>query len=878
MKIVAFDEVEASRWNDACDESADAWFFHRHAWVQIEARFWALANRSFAIVTPGGDVCGVLPLYVREHGLGEWTERVVDCGIHRHTGLALIGDLSPADVRAARRLAMSQVHHVAVTEGADRIQLNSQNLAPCNRSPEREDVPFWVLEDGYQLGLHFGPEGFLPVPGMVTSCVDQIVPLAGRTEAELFGALDEACRRAVRKAVGNGLRVVVGEGREAIERYYDLALRSATRTGEQLPALDYYRTIVDAFGPEDRCRVVFAEHEARAVAALLLFRDKGAAHFAAGVSDPERLAWRVNDFVHWAAIRLARQWGDRCYRLGPIFPELPRDWPVARVSRFKKKFGGRAVPIVQGSFYLRPDRYAGAAAAEARTLCGLPKAALSGAEAPRSTRSSEGFDHVLRCYGVPHVVGAPGVLVNALGEAPTVVVVTDPSVAESVGLHVQREQGGERYQEAGRRWRSFGRRPPVYRALLPHLTFTGDALEPIWVNAAGRAVIASHTGPAGPRLLVGLDVEEEIVRYRQGDPERVENVATKSRFGFATERVNYLYDGQVTADHPTTPWADHLGFLVAGAWARLTGCPLVEPLPGGAKAAVALTGDDDQAYLETYAEQRALVGDLPFMYFLHPLTKHTAETLRSLGPGVELGLHPDALERPDDYDAVCGEQAAWIEGLTGRRARVVRNHSYLSRGYLGHLDAWEKLGLDLDVNCSAIDGTALTGSFLPMRARRLDRTWSQHRTLLTQFGDGMVFALGMSDERAGRRVLRLARQIERAVPAVVVLNLHPQNIAGTRHLHRAAIALARRPGWVALGLDGYLAWLEGRDSLVLERVGSRAIVSSKRPVTGIVLRVPTRTGWRRQALDLSPGSAEVALDITSDDRAALGAGMAAWTR
>src|SRR5262249_37181411 len=159
-----------------------------------------------------------------------------------------------------------------------------------------------------------------------------------------------------------------------------------------------------------------------------------------------------------------------------------------------------------------------------------------------------------------------------------------------------------------------------------------------------------------------------------------------------------------------------------------------------------------------------LVADLPFTYFLHPLTKHNGDTLQALGLTVDLGLHPDALDRPEEYDTRCAEQVAWMEAMTRRKVRLVRNHNYLGRGYLGHLGAWEREGLALDVNFSAIDGTALTGSFLPMRLRGVAGAWSEHRSLLTQFGDGMIFALGMTDRKAARRVRHLARQIESTFP------------------------------------------------------------------------------------------------------------------
>jgi lipid II:glycine glycyltransferase (peptidoglycan interpeptide bridge formation enzyme) len=81
-------------------------------------------------------------------------------------------------------------------------------------------------------------------------------------------------------------------------------------------------------------------------------------HFLAGASDPEWLPLRVNDLIHWHTIKRANADGFEVYRLGPIFRTVPQDWPIARVSRFKAKWGAESVPVIQGSYFRRPERYA----------------------------------------------------------------------------------------------------------------------------------------------------------------------------------------------------------------------------------------------------------------------------------------------------------------------------------------------------------------------------------------------------------------------------------------------------------------------------------------------------------------------------------------
>jgi hypothetical protein len=184
----------------------------------------------------------------------------------------------------------------------------------------------------------------------------------------------------------------------------------------------------------------------------------------------------------------------------------------------------------------------------------------------------------------------------------------------------------------------------------------------------------------------------------------------------------------------------------------------------------------------------------------------------------------------------------------------------LNRGYLGHLNAWEENGLKLDVNYPGVDGTALNGSFLPMKVRRPDGTWSDHYSLLTAFGDGMVFALKMSQRQAARKIRRVAKQIEKNGPGVLVFNFHPQNIDHTRRLHQEVVSLARRPGWIAIGMESYLDWIETLDSLRIDYSRNRIVLTSPKEVRGLVLKCPVPGGWKRIEIEPWSGRKEVHID------------------
>jgi hypothetical protein len=422
------------------------------------------------------------------------------------------------------------------------------------------------------------------------------------------------------------------------------------------------------------------------------------------------------------------------------------------------------------------------------------------------------------------------------------------------GVQFTREGPRSLLYDSGKRG-FFFRGRPAYHALLPHVSFSGPGLEPIWINRAGRAVIAWHTSGEGrKRLLVGIDIVGEIVRHTQGDPEALPPEPEGTPTGQRVLRARYLYENQIFQKFRTIPWADRLGFQVAELFARATGLPLIEPFPAGAQHVLMITGDDDQAFLEAYAQQLNILEDAPIKYFMLPSTNHTAETLAAMPSNVEFGLHVDALDEPHRYADICREQLGAVERLCGRKLRTIRNHAVLHGSDWSHVSVWERNGLILDVNLSGLDGAALCGTFIPFRHRKSDGSWSSHFSLLTAFGDGMLNMPFSFPRRAAKKILRLARQMERDRPGIIAVNFHPQNIAKSRRLHEVALSLHRSGRWLAVGAESYLDWLLRLEKVKLREVDGKVHIHSESEINQLAVRQPDYDGWTRQILPRFQGT------------------------
>jgi hypothetical protein len=324
-------------------------------------------------------------------------------------------------------------------------------------------------------------------------------------------------------------------------------------------------------------------------------------------------------------------------------------------------------------------------------------------------------------------------------------------------------------------------------------------------------------------VFIATDLAEDLVRYRQGDPAEAPRRPSDPVWGIPGARPRYLmslylFENQVAGESPYERHADWWAAALADVVSTVSDRPLRPLLPGNAPGAVVITGDDDQAYLEKYVEQLKLIGDAPITYFLHPQTRHTRETLRNMfgGRAIDLGIHPDALDIPDRYPELFREQAEWYQGVTGEGALSVRNHGFLNDGYWGHLSSWRRAGVRISSNLPCFYGGVVNGSLVPARVN-YGGELTEHWSIATTLADSVRGVLGMDEDQSARCVFDAAQRIrESGVPGVLVFNLHPQNVAESLGMHRAALEVIAS-GFHPWTVRECLAWFEDRDATAVHR-------------------------------------------------------------
>lgn len=213
----------------------------------------------------------------------------------------------------------------------------------------------------------------LPVAGSLAwqPSVTQFQPLrtikvrADRSDDELLAAMKPKTRYNVRLAERRG--VVVRQGTRAdLPRFYRLLQETSSRDEFGIHRVEYFRDLLDAFGPA--AALLIAEYEGEIAAGIIVARQQQEAIYLYGASSTALQRHMPAYLIQYAGLRWAREQGCRWYDLwGVPASDEPPDGAddganlnvrsgLWGVYRFKQGFGGETVsyPGVYERVYARP--------------------------------------------------------------------------------------------------------------------------------------------------------------------------------------------------------------------------------------------------------------------------------------------------------------------------------------------------------------------------------------------------------------------------------------------------------------------------------------------------------------------------------------------
>jgi lipid II:glycine glycyltransferase (peptidoglycan interpeptide bridge formation enzyme) len=158
-----------------------------------------------------------------------------------------------------------------------------------------------------------------------------IVDLEGG-EDKVWSRLKGECRRDVRKALKNNVKIVETEERSWVEDFFPMLQNSFAKTG-QVPTRikESYYDLWDYLNPTGKLKVIFAEYEGHRIAGLafLTYRDTVYAHAAGAYGKYNRVA--PTYLMYWHMIKWAAANGFRKFDF--------TGKGIKSIDHFKESFG-----------------------------------------------------------------------------------------------------------------------------------------------------------------------------------------------------------------------------------------------------------------------------------------------------------------------------------------------------------------------------------------------------------------------------------------------------------------------------------------------------------------------------------------------------------
>ena len=309
------DPNDPAAWNAFVEAGDPGSYLQLTAWAQVKAvNGWSSVRLAAAAATPIG-----AQLLVRRPRPLPWAFAYAPRG-------PVAADWT-ADGAEEAATAFAEAARRELSERAGRI--SHLRIDP---EIERDTGP----DEGGAVRRALKAAGFRAAPPIQPNA-SRIIDLTADEEA-LWGDLRKKWRQYVNKARKAGVSVVDADG-SRLPEFYRIYQDTAARAGFLIRTEQAYRDVWEAFAPDGRARLLFAEtKDGEPVATLFLIRCGTRVVEPYGGMTETGGDSRANYLLKWEAIRTSREQGATSYDL----------WGLATggIAHFKTGFGGREVSYI----------------------------------------------------------------------------------------------------------------------------------------------------------------------------------------------------------------------------------------------------------------------------------------------------------------------------------------------------------------------------------------------------------------------------------------------------------------------------------------------------------------------------------------------------
>ena len=298
MPIAIVDPWKDARWDAWVASHPRATVYHTAGWIRIVCETGRYPSLCL-VHEHEGRVTGVMPLVAVDSPL---TGRRISTLPFSDACFALVDDAGAASALLAFAKTLRQDRRAAFHE---------MRGLPALRDGTELEAP------GYARSGHF---------------YNFIVPLTGDPEAVRMTFSRTGVRQTISKGIKLGVTVRIGDARD-LDTFYALYVRNRMRHGIPPQPKKLFASILEAPGAGAQAMLYLAEHDGRAVAALIMLRHRGVTYAKYEGVDETRRELQALYPLFWKTIEDAVLAGDRWYDFGRTAADNPG------LCRFKERWG-----------------------------------------------------------------------------------------------------------------------------------------------------------------------------------------------------------------------------------------------------------------------------------------------------------------------------------------------------------------------------------------------------------------------------------------------------------------------------------------------------------------------------------------------------------
>lgn len=338
MRVEPIREDLLPEWDDFVDRSDDAWFWHRRAYIEFRVELAGrhlVRDESFLLIE-NASIVAICPAVIEARSEGKSRYREFAFGGDPLPMPALRNELSRAKRQEALEQYVAVLKELAVKHEVQYGSFRVPGLAPAR------------YHGGLPPTNPLVRYGFIDLPYQT-----QVVDLR-QDDKVLWDDVRKGHKHAINRAAKELVVEVWEQGSITdgkFEEYQALHIRDAGRQVRSQKSYEMMRKWIKAgHGALVEARV---GSDPVAYAFVILFKD--GAYYGSGCQDPESRDLGATHLVQWRTIEWLRRKGVRFYELGIqhygpqwFLTPSPKDITIAR---FKRGFGGSAVPLVTAEYY-----------------------------------------------------------------------------------------------------------------------------------------------------------------------------------------------------------------------------------------------------------------------------------------------------------------------------------------------------------------------------------------------------------------------------------------------------------------------------------------------------------------------------------------------